>query len=236
MKSEIYRIKILLKLAYNDRLTFSELWDRKITSNRFSYHLKELQKDGLIKKTDEVYTITPKGEKLIAYLSEKGYRAKEQPILGAIIIVQKGNKILYSFRKKEPFKGYYGEPHGRISLGEGVEQAASRILKERTGLEGRLELKGLWIVNTIRNNKVFYSHYHFILKASAVKGVLKRDTKDVSNTWVPVSSSNKLERFYDDDYILGIVRSKGFTIMEANRFQTENGKFVGIKIKRKHEF
>lgn len=55
---------------------------------------------------------------------------------GALLLIQRGN---------EPFKGQYALPGGFVEMGETVEAAALRELKEETGVEGRiLKLIGVY--------------------------------------------------------------------------------------------
>ena len=45
------RKNIFLKLIHKPEAKFSELWDKTMESNAFSYHLKKLENEGLIEKT-----------------------------------------------------------------------------------------------------------------------------------------------------------------------------------------
>jgi ADP-ribose pyrophosphatase YjhB (NUDIX family) len=63
----------------------------------------------------------------------------ENPIPAATALVLRGeSELLLGRRKNDPQKGHWCLPGGFIELGESMEQAALRELKEETGLEGAI--------------------------------------------------------------------------------------------------
>jgi len=54
------------------------------------------------------------------------------------LVVNQHNQLLLGKRAVEPAKGEWGLPGGFIEMGETMEQAALRELKEETGLEGKI--------------------------------------------------------------------------------------------------
>ncbi len=57
-----------------------------------------------------------------------------RPFASDIVLIENG-KILLVKRGREPFKGMWATPGGRIEEGETAEQCAIREMKEETGLE-----------------------------------------------------------------------------------------------------
>ena len=54
------------------------------------------------------------------------------------LVLNQHNQLLLGKRAVEPAKGEWGLPGGFIEMGESMEQAALRELKEETGLEGKV--------------------------------------------------------------------------------------------------
>ena len=65
-------------------------------------------------------------------MSEK---QSNNPIPVVDVIIQQDSDVLFAKRKKEPFKGYLGLPGGFVNIGETVEEAARREVKEETSLD-----------------------------------------------------------------------------------------------------
>jgi ADP-ribose pyrophosphatase YjhB (NUDIX family) len=68
-------------------------------------------------------------------MSEK---QSNNPIPVVDVIIQQDFEVLFAKRKKEPFKGYLGLPGGFVNIGETVEDAARREVKEETSLDVEL--------------------------------------------------------------------------------------------------
>lgn len=54
------------------------------------------------------------------------------------IVLDRAGRLLLIKRGKAPFKGQYALPGGFVDIGETVEAAALRELKEETGIEGKI--------------------------------------------------------------------------------------------------
>lgn len=59
------------------------------------------------------------------------------PVPAAIAVVVHDRKVLLVRRANPPDVGYWGFPGGKINVGEGIAQAATRELFEETGIEGQ---------------------------------------------------------------------------------------------------
>jgi 8-oxo-dGTP diphosphatase len=91
-----------------------------------------------------------------------------RPILAASVAVFRNGKVLLGERSREPGRGLFSLPGGVVELGETLEEAARREVREETGLE--VEIAGF-----VRHNQVVYRdeagavHRHFVIVVFAAR-------------------------------------------------------------------
>lgn len=118
--------KILSLFLYKNKLKFNEIEkELNVRSNKLAYHLKNLIKEGILKKEEEEYELSEASEFLIPYISEKNSTL-------AVVLVHLGDteNVFLCKREKRPFKGKLGLPGGRILVGESVKEASERVMKK----------------------------------------------------------------------------------------------------------
>jgi ADP-ribose pyrophosphatase YjhB (NUDIX family) len=85
-----------------------------------------------------------------------------RPLVGAGAVVCDGPKVLLIKRKNPPNEGRWALPGGLVELGERVQDAVVREVKEGTGLE--VVLEGLLDVATdIHLDERSRPRYHYVL-------------------------------------------------------------------------
>lgn len=76
----------------------------------------------------------------------------KNPIIGvAVLIYNESGKILCLQREREPGKGLIGLPGGFVDIGESIEEAAKREVKEETGIE----IENLTLIDNIPNSYIY---------------------------------------------------------------------------------
>ncbi len=109
----------------------------------------------------------------------------ERPILGVGgVVIYRGRALLVR-RGHEPLKGEWSIPGGTVEVGEELEQAARRELKEETGLDVE-PLDVLTIFSRIQRERGRV-RYHFVIVdyACRLKGGRLRPASDVLDArWV----------------------------------------------------
>jgi 8-oxo-dGTP diphosphatase len=113
----------------------------------------------------------------------------DHPVVGVGAIIVSEGKILLEKRKNEPSRGKWSIPGGLVELGESVEQAIIREVKEETGLD----VEAPRLIDVVDNisldakGKVKY-HYVIVDYLVNIRGGLPKAASDADELkWVPLS-------------------------------------------------
>ena len=90
----LIRQEILRKLTHNPIMSFNQLWNKEIPSNKFAYHVEVLVEDNLIEKVNGDYKLTDTGRSLVTYVDGKTGEIVKQPLAVAVIVAKNDDKIL----------------------------------------------------------------------------------------------------------------------------------------------
>ncbi len=130
---------------------------------------------------------------------------KSVPILCVDLIIIYNNKFLLIKRKQEPLKDEWWVPGGRVFLGEKIEEAAKRKLKQEVGIDVNNEFKFYALYQDFFNNSSIDSHlYHtlsIVFKIN-IDNVDNINIDSTSSSWalkesLPERFKSKLEIKYD---------------------------------------
>jgi len=140
--------KIILKnLLLEKELRFSALNSENISSDQFTFHIKQLVSGGVVLKGDDgLYRLTQGGKEYANRFDIDSKEVKlERQAKVCILVIAKDEQGRYMVqqRLKEPYYGYHGFITGKIKWGETIQQVAERELKEEANLAGKLIFKGI---------------------------------------------------------------------------------------------
>lgn len=135
----VFQSHILRELVSRNQARYSELKPSGIESNKFIYHLKKLVGEGMITKSGGSYRLTASGKRYVSRLSLKSFQIRTQPKIVSVLIVQNARgEYLLMTSKRQPLYDRVSFPYGKLHYGESVAEAATRELKEKTGLTAQL--------------------------------------------------------------------------------------------------
>jgi len=112
-----------------------------------------------------------------------------RPIVGVGAILIHEGRILLEKRKNAPGKGKWSVPGGLVELGESIEQAVIREVKEETGLKVE-EPRLIDVVDDVSLDEKGAVKYHFVIVdyvINVVRGVPKAASDAEDLKWVPFS-------------------------------------------------
>lgn len=179
MKDIEIREKILSILIHNKKTTFTDLWDKSIPSNKFTYHLNQLIAEGYVSKDkNQKYALTTKGKTLESSLDGETGKKKQRPFVAVLLVIKRNGKYLLYHRTKEPFFDFYGLPGAKVEFGEDILGCAKRELYEETGLSG--DGKVLSVINfRIKENNEPLSHFtQFVILIDNPVGELINENRE----------------------------------------------------------
>lgn len=127
---------IILKLMYQEVARFRDLRPPRVDTNLYSYHLTKLIKNGLVKKTDDGYTLSLAGLTYVDRVSSEKQAVRTQPKIITMLVVQNSNgDVLLHKRGKQPFINSWTLPYGKLHIDDtSIAAAAQREAQEKLGL------------------------------------------------------------------------------------------------------
>lgn len=126
---------ILDILMHRQFARFRDMRPQSTDTNLYSYHLKNLQKQHLVKKTSDGYTLDAKGLAYVDRLNAKTKRISAQPKVITMVIIQDGYGNILMYKKlRQPFIDTWTVPFGKVhDSDESIAHAAQREVHEKVG-------------------------------------------------------------------------------------------------------
>ncbi len=117
-------------------------------------------------------------------MRNKSYPAHPRPSCHAVIT--DGARVLMIERGHEPYRGWWGLPGGAVELGETVEEALKREVREETGLEVAVgDLVAFKdAVGRDEDGRIVYHYVILFFLATHVGGSLRAGDDAAQARWV----------------------------------------------------
>lgn len=109
------------------RARFSDMRPPRVDSNAYSYHLKSLQKAGLVERHEGGYRLSPPGLAFVDRVSMEKFEPRLQPkVITMLVITNKAGQTLLWSKVRQPFVGSWTLPYGKMHLSDMSAEAAAR--------------------------------------------------------------------------------------------------------------
>lgn len=182
---------IIHQLILHRQCRYRDIKPKDIEGNLFMYHLHQLFKEDLAKKVDSRYQLTTKGLQLADSLSLHNLRPRIQPKIVTLLAIQndKNEWLLYR-RSRQPFFGLIGFPYGKIHLGEKIQTAAARELKEKTGLTAKLQHAGDVYLTVFQQQELLTQMFCHVFAGRNPSGILNTETEIGECFWRKINPKN----------------------------------------------
>jgi 8-oxo-dGTP pyrophosphatase MutT (NUDIX family) len=184
---------ILSKLKNAKALRYSDLQPEKVPNDLFNYHLQFLVKKEFLTKSDDGYSLAQKGIRHVAdpYPNNDAITSLFKVNVITIVsrVVDGKIEILNQIRKSNPSYGKVGVMGGVVLKGELIEVAATRKLKQETGLDATLKLVGCERRIMYRNGELFSDLMFPVTYSDSASGELLVDSDFGHNMWVSIDEA-----------------------------------------------
>lgn len=185
--------EVLDVFLFNNKLRFSEIEKiLKIRSNKLAYYLRDLVDRGILRKEGEFYRLSESSEFLIPYLSEK-----RSPLPVILICIGNSKRCFLYSRGKRPFKDKLSLPGGRLIVNESISNATKRIMKEKFGIDAKLEkINSISLEHVKKSGKIVHSFLLIFVLAKtkrkiALVDVEKNRSKIIASDYKLIKNCSK---------------------------------------------
>tara|TARA_Y100000310_G_scaffold331037_1_gene403883 strand:+ start:5843 stop:6526 length:684 start_codon:yes stop_codon:yes gene_type:complete len=185
---------ILKKLTLGKNLRYKDLKPKEVEGNQFMYHLGVVTDHGYVKKVGVTYSLTIDGKMYADRVELETFLPKVQPkIVSMLHCTNKKSELLLFRRKRSPLFNLVHLPYGKLHMGETVQDAAKRELKEKTGLSADLSHIGDIYVRVYDGDELLAHILHHIFSGKNLTGRLLEETNAGVPFWSETNVVNRKE-------------------------------------------
>ncbi len=195
------QMQIIKELTFKPSSKFSDIKPFKITSDKFSYHLRILQELGLIMKSESgEYSLTVEGKKFATIIDTETKKVEKLPKNSVLLIVRNKDKFVIQRRMKEPYFGFLGFITGKIKFGETLVEAANRELDEECKIKADFKYQYTFHELTYQksDNLLLEDKYFYCMIGDYVSGNLN-NTEGAENVWMSIEEFRNAEPKYHNE-------------------------------------
>lgn len=177
---------IVYRLALTPSQKFSELKPGTLESKLFTYHLKKVVSAGLVEKNpDGEYALTPQGRLLGVHVLERTEAMADRAYSVLFLVIRRksdGAWLLYK-RGSHPLYGRVGFMHATPNAHESSLETATRVCKERTGLDAIFTALGSGFFRVFEDDKLESFTNFTLLVCEDARGELHSDDELAEYFW-----------------------------------------------------
>jgi ADP-ribose pyrophosphatase YjhB (NUDIX family) len=117
-----------------------------------------------------------------------------RPTVAVGVVLLDGDRVLLIRRGKAPAEGLWSVPGGKLELGESLEAACRRELREETGLSATIGPLVEVLDRVVRDGDGVITHHYVILDfvGTAPSGELRAASDAAEARWVPFAALERL--------------------------------------------
>lgn len=178
--------KIISTLAFKTQASFAELNVDQLTTDWFSFHLRQVVKNNLVQKLPNgQYTLTDEGKKQSLQLDFAADQSEKSPRLSVLLVVKNQEKYVVQQRKRQPFQGFWEFPTKKIGFGQSPLAVVQNVLASELGLEGAAEFVGvLHKLERHQEHELFDDKYYLVFLVENAHGSLQTSCAEADSFWL----------------------------------------------------
>ncbi|HIH23447.1 TPA: NUDIX domain-containing protein [Candidatus Woesearchaeota archaeon] len=216
----------------HETLRFSEI-EKKIglRSNLLAYHLSILQRNGVIRKTGDCYSLTSGAERYLPSLSHIA-TGELSPVPVVLVAVMRNKKTLLLKRRIRPYKEYWGVVGGKLRFDETLQDATVRLVREKAGVECEFMSLNTVSHERVRVDRVVkHSFLLFFVKAIVVKDRQSTGLRRDDLRWATIDALPKKGIVPSDRWLL---EHKMSSKIPLNRFTMDekDGNIISFDVQK----